>query len=152
MNLRETIPPQSDIEEFLGRDFFPKYSKPQTVLETIDIVQLQFGIPDEARALKCPRGHGTEGSLLEALVLFAMVRLEERGFLVHVGTSTYRWKSGVRYFSKAPRKDVEHCLYRLRTMTEAHVPLEQAVSILIDAKWTVDAVLTAQSKLNLTPA
>ena len=82
MNLRETIPSQTDIEEFLARDFFPKYPDPMPLAETVDMVQLQFEVPDDARALPCPRAHGTDGTILECLTWFAMKRLEERGFPV----------------------------------------------------------------------
>ena len=50
MNLRETIPTQAEIEEFLARDFFPKYPDPMPLAETVDMVQLQFEVPDDARS------------------------------------------------------------------------------------------------------
>jgi len=52
MNLRETIPSQTDIEEFLARDFFPKYPNPMPLAETVDMVQLQFEVPDDALPLE----------------------------------------------------------------------------------------------------
>ena len=115
MNLRETIPSQTDIEEFLARDFFPKYPDPMPLAETVDMVQLQFEVPDDARALPCPRAHGTDGTILECLTWFAMKRLEERGFLVRVSKASYRWKVGVKYYGKeVPRRDLSLCLYRIQ--------------------------------------
>ena len=153
MNLRETIPSQTDIEEFLARDFFPKYPDPMPLAETIDMVQLQFEVPDEARKLPCPRAHGTDGTILECLTWFAMKRLEERGFLVQVGTASYRWKVGVKYFGKeVSRRDLNLCLYRLGEMTKVGMSLADSMDCLRHDKWEEATVLAAGHKYNLTKA
>ena len=153
MNLRETIPSQTDIEEFLARDFFPKYPNPMPLAETVDMVQLQFEVPDDARKLPCPRAHGTDGTILECLTWFAMKRLEERGFLVRVGTASYRWKVGVRYFGKeVSRRDLSLCLYRLGEMTKVGMSLADSMDCLRHDKWEEATVLAAGHKFNLTKA
>jgi len=153
MNLRETIPSQTDIEEFLARDFFPKYPDPMPLAETVDMVQLQFEVPDDARKLPCPRAHGTDGTILECLTWFAMKRLEERGFLVKVDTAKYRWKVGVRYFGKeVSRRDLNHCLYRLGEMAKIGMSLAASLDVLRRAKWEEATVLAAGHKYNLTKA
>ena len=152
MNLRETIPSQTEIEEFLARDFFPKYPDPMPLAETVDMVQLQFEVPDDARKLPCPRAHGTDGTILECLTWFAMKRLEERGFLVKVSKASYRWKVGVKYFSKVPVKDLHLCLYWLKLMTDLGMALADAMDCLRRDKWEEETVLAAGHKYNLTKA
>ena len=153
MNLRETIPSQTDIEEFLARDFFPKYPDPMPLAETVDMVQLQFEVPDDARALPCPRAHGTDGTILECLTWFAMKRLEERGFLVRVSKASYRWKVGVKYYGKeVPRRDLNHCLYRLEQMAKIGMALAESLDCLRRDKWEEATVLAAGHKFNLTNA
>lgn len=153
MNLRETIPTQGEIEEFLARDFFPHYSSPMSLSETVDMVQIQFEVPDEARALPCPRAHGTDGTILECLTWFAMKRLEERGFLVQVGKTIYRWKVGVKYFGKeVSRRDLDCCLYRLGKMAETGISLAESMDWLRHDKWEEATVLAAGHKYNLTNA
>ena len=149
MNLRQTIPSQVNIEEFLGRDFFSNYPNAQTVKETIDMVQLQFQISDEARDLKAAKAHGTDGTILESLVLFAMQRLVEKNCLIHVGKSTYKWKSGVRYYGRCPMKDVNYCIYRLTEMTKVHIPMERAVTVL-NSICNPETVAAAVHKFQLT--
>ena len=150
MNLRETIPTQGEIEEFLARDFFPHYSSPMPLSETIDMVQIQFEVPDEARKLPCARAHGTDGTILECLTWFAMKRLEEKGFLVQVGKTIYRWKVGVKYFGKVPGKDLSLCLYRLKLMTDLGMGLADSMDCLRRDKWEENTVLAAEHKYNLT--
>lgn len=121
--------------------------------ETVDMVQLQFEVPDDARKLPCPRAHGTDGTILECLTWFAMKRLEERGFLVRVGTASYRWKVGVRYFGKeVSRRDLSLCLYRLGEMTKVGMSLADSMDCLRHDKWEEATVLAAGHKFNLTKA
>ena len=112
MNLRETLPTQAEIEEFLARDFFPKYPDPMPLAETVDMVQLQFEVPDDARALPCPRAHGTDGTILECLTWFAMKRLEERGFPPRWARQLPAGKSGSSIPVRSPAEDLNHCFYR----------------------------------------
>lgn len=155
MNLRETIPSQGEIEEFLGRDFFPKYANPMTVAETIDMVQLQFGVPDDARALPVPRGHASTyegGSILECLTHFALLRLQERGFVVRTDRNTYVWKSGVKWFGKVSQKNLNHLVLQLHRRTSLGASVEEVAEQFHKGGWAEDEILAAVHKFNLTKA
>lgn len=151
--LKDMIPLQSEIEEFLGREFFPAYSGSMTLPETVDMVQLQFDVSDDARALPVPRGHASGmngGTILECFTHFALLRLQEKGFIARTGKNTYRW-AGVKYFGKeVPARDIGLCVFRLRKMAELNMGLEESLDILRKAKWEEATVLAAAHKFNLT--
>ena len=130
----------------------PEYADSMPLAEIVDMVQMQFEVPDDARKLPCPRAHGTDGTILECLTWFAMKRLEERGFLVKVGRASYRWKVGVRYLGKVPQKDLNLCLYRIHMMTDLGMALADAMDCLRRDKWEEETVLAAGHKYNLTKA
>jgi hypothetical protein len=130
MNIRDTLPKQAEIEDFLGRDFFPKYPLPLPLKEAVDMVQLEFEVSDEARAMPVPRGHASSfegGTVLECLTYFAILRLQERGFIVRTGKNMFLKAEGKKYFGRCPRRDVNHCLYRIQQMARVSVPLMDAI-------------------------
>ena len=75
MNIHDSLPKQHEIEEFLGREFFPKYPYSLPLKEAVEMVQLEYEVSDDARALTIERGHGTDGTVLECLTYFAILRL-----------------------------------------------------------------------------
>lgn len=141
------LPKRADIVTFLGRDFFPHYSTPQTVKETIDIVQLQFNISDEARKLLSPRAHGTDGTVLEALVLFSIQDLVDLRCLEHVGVSTYQWRKGAKYLGHCCMREVNECLVSFKILKEK--PVDE-ICMLLKSRWNEDTVLAARAKWELT--
>jgi len=153
--LKDMIPLQSDIEEFLGREFFPAYCGPMTLPETVDMVQLQFNVPDEARTLPVPRGHGcgvNGGTILECFTHFALLRLQERGFITRTGRNTYQWR-GAKYFGKEiSASNIRHCVYRLGLMATVGLNLADSLDALRRSKWDEATVLAAAHKFNLTKA
>jgi len=146
MTLHDMLPKQREIEDFLGRDFFPSYSGPMTLKETVDMVQLQFCIPDEARALPVPRGHASTiegGTILECLTHFAMLRLHEKGYLLPAGLpNTFQWKGGMRYIGKVSRRQVNEVLMTFRILRTTEETLSQALT-LIKGRWPEDVIQTA---------
>lgn len=154
MTLHDMLPKQSEIEEFLGKDFFPKYPNPQSLSETVDMVQIEFNVPDDARALPVPRGHASTyegGTILECLTHFALLRLLERGFVVRTDRNTYAWKDGVRWFGKVSQKHLNHLVLQLHRGTSlGHTVSEIRDQWEKNGSWTPDEMQAAVHKFNLT--
>jgi hypothetical protein len=148
MNVRDTLPKQSEIEEFLGREFFPKYPYSLPLLEAVDMVQLEWEVTEEARQLRTPRGHGTDGTILECLTNFAILRLMEQGYVIRTGKNTFK-ASGKRYIEHVPRKDIQECLISFRILKDR--PVDQ-ICDLLKSRWDEDTILATRAKWELTTA
>lgn len=144
-----TLPLQSEIENFLGQEFFPYYSKPMVLPEVVDMVQLQFQVTDEDRSRPVPRGHACGiqgGSILECLTHFALLRLEERGYIRKIGRNQVQW-NGLRFAGKVSKKDVSEARLSLKILTAAGT-LEPAQAInLVAQKWPTETVQRAAKLL-----
>lgn len=147
MNVHNTLPKQNEIEEFLGREFFPKYPYSLPLKEAVDMVQIEFNVSDEARALPLEKGHGSEGTVLECLTYFAIMRLKERGFVSRTGENEFK-QTGKKYFSAhVSQQDVAAALVSVKILLRDK-PFEVAFNLLGD-RWPEDVLLAAQEKLTL---
>ncbi len=150
MNIRDTLPKQAEIEDFLGREFFPKYPLPLPLKEAVDMAQLEFEVSDEARALPVPRGHASSfegGTVLECLTYFAILRLQERGFIVRTGENMFLRIRGRKYFGKVDRKMVNEALVSFNILRNQ--PVYRIMNLLRD-RWPEDVISAAKEKFNLT--
>ena len=148
MNLRDTIPTQAEIEEFLGAEFFPKYPLPLPLKEAVDMAQLEFEVSDEARAMRVPNGHASAaggGTVLECLTRFAILRLQEKGYVVRVGQNKFKG-TGKRYI-KVNQQELGYCLTSFSILQ--HKPIDEVCEIL-KTKWDEATVLAARAKWELT--
>lgn len=145
MKAIHNLPKQTEIEEFLGREFFPKYDKPVTLAELVDLVQLEFQVTDDDRAILMPSGHGSDGTVFECLIHFAILRLQEKKCVSHVGASTFVW-SQTRYVGKCNRRDVSDAQVSLKILKSLGMDKETSM-IKLAGKWHDDVIETAAIKV-----
>jgi len=148
MNATKNLPKQNQIEEFLGREFFPKYQKPVSLAEMVDLIQLEFQVTDADRAIRMPNGHGcitNGGTILECLVHFAIVRLQEKHCVTHLGANTFVW-SKTRYVGKCNRRDVGEAQVSLKILKSSGLDKETAM-IKLAGRWHDDVIETAAEKV-----
>ena len=91
---REKIPPQSEIEEFFEILHFPEHAtKPFHLSELVKETKNFFNIPDSAASLKLEdygyNGHGNDGTFLEALVTFGIIKLVNQHKVKKVGPNQW---------------------------------------------------------------
>jgi len=152
-NDMNTLPKQGEIEEFLGTEFFPKYNFPLPLVEAVDMVQLEFNVNEDDRKIPLPNGHGSSfngGTILECLTHFAMLRLQEKGFLIRVAHNTYRWKEGSKWFSKVSRKDFNHLMTRLTFGVKHGETVETMAADFRDGNWDENTIQAVVREYNLT--
>jgi len=149
MKATNNLPKQSEIEEFLGREFFPKYDKPVSLAELVDLIQLEFQITDADRALPVPNGHGCTfngGTILECLVHFATVRLQEKKCLVRTDKNTFAW-GGHRYIGVVNSREYNMVVFNMQGLRDiCHMDKDTAM-IHLAGKWDDDVIEKAAQKV-----
>lgn len=146
MKATHNLPKQVEIEEFLGREFFPKYKNAVSLSELVDLVQLEFQISDEDRQVKCPTGHGSDGTILECLVRFALLRLEEMRCVVNIGQNTFR-VGGSRFVGTLiSRRDYNAACYWIKLMRDSGTDKETAM-IYLAGRYSDDTIEKAAQKI-----
>ena len=145
MKATKNLPKQSEIEAFLGKEFFPKYNRAIPLSEVVDMVQLEFEVSDENRSIRCPSGHGSDGTIIECLTRFALLRLEEKQCVLNLGQNIFRW-NGRPFVGKVSRREVNEAAVSLKILMSIGKDKDTAV-IELAGKWDDDVVLTAADKV-----
>ncbi len=97
------------------------------------MVQLEYGVSDEARALPVPKGHASSiegGTVLECLTRFAIMRLQEQGYLIRTGKNQFK-HTGKKYIVKVSQRDVSAALVSFKILVRDQ-PVEKALNLLGD--------------------
>ena len=150
--LKLEMPRQTQIEEFLATEFFPKHQGAIYITDLVDLVQLQFGVSDEARAIKMPcteRGmSGTtgEGSILECLTYFACMRLIEKYCVIRLENNTFRWKNGSSWIKEANRKEIGFAKVSLKLLKSINIEKDKAIEML-STKWDYYTLMLAAKEI-----
>lgn len=147
MKATHNIPCQSVIEEFLGREFFAKYKAPVTLAELVDLVQLEFQISDEDRKLVCENGHGTDGTILECYVNFALLRLQEKHCVSRVSEQTFQTGTQ-RYIGKTRIREVNLAVWQMKQLRDyCHMDKDTAMIHMAGGIYSDDVIEKAAQKV-----
>jgi hypothetical protein len=132
MTLRSEIPPQETIEEFLSTDFFPNQTASFHLTEIVDVVQEHFGVSDLARMIPAPNSHGNDGTILECLTSFAILRLKEQGLVILLGDNIFQGKNGT-FTGKVSRRAIGEAMVTLRLLKRSGITnAEDAIIMALD--------------------
>jgi hypothetical protein len=152
--LRQKIPAQALIEEFLEGTHFP--SNPNNAYhlsELVDATQKHFDIPEESADLKLAdygyNGHGNEGTFLETLVQWGMFEVTNRKMAKKVGPNKWAHPNCVLPAFKCQRvsqKLVGECVVVVKILKDLNFTPEKA-RLEIMKHWDSDVLSLAIKKV-----
>lgn len=138
-----TIPLQSEIAEYFASQ---PPTTPSYLVDLVDEVQEHFHVTPEDRKVKI-NGHGTEGTLLECLTTFALLRLKEQGIIKDVGANHWVKANSPVADYHIKHRDLTMATMDLRQLQFAGVKdRDEAIIMLLD-KYNEATLLAASKKV-----
>jgi len=152
MNTITTLPPQTEVDEFLLHYFYENMDKGIYLTDITEAVCQFFDVSKEDAELKCEFAHGQTSSdttRIEQFAHWGCIHLQTKKFVKRVGPNEWQHISGNRpvyNINRISTKEVNRAMVSVKILHELNKTPEE-IACKISHLWDADVIALAIKKV-----